>query len=137
MSAFDDFSHRPAYPACIQLAALLDRTDFEQAEYGRLPPLQFASLRRSYLHRGLKWTILLLTIRTALEATNADGHGNRAQRRIERLKAEREAAADAETAEWFDDNGRLLPEDVDALAELHAEARRPHYHDLPLALPYE
>ena len=127
-----------AHPyASMQLAALLDRTEDERAVYGHLPPLQFASLCRSYLHHGLKWAIVLYAGRAAIEAVRSEGKGNRAKRRLAQMRAKFEAEADAETAAWFDENGCLLPEHVDALAERHAEARRPHYHDLPLALPYE
>lgn len=60
------------------------------------------------------WAVATI-VRNRLTAANADGHGNRAQRRVEALRARFEAEADRCTAEWFDE--RLLSEsDVDALA---------------------
>lgn len=60
------------------------------------------------------WAVATI-VRNRLAAANADGHGNRAQRRVEAARARLEAEADAAPTEWFDE--RLLTEsDVGALA---------------------
>jgi hypothetical protein len=73
------------------------------------------------------WAVATI-VRGRLAERNADGHGNAAKRRVERLRAQFEHAADAATADWFD--ARVISEsDVDLLADLHASPRRPNFHD--------
>ena len=71
-----------------------------------------------------KWAVGVI-VRARLDARNATGHGNAAKRRVERLRAQFEAEADAATREWFDDREReLSADDVDAMAQADAKKRR-------------
>lgn len=85
MSCFDDFSHRDGCPAGVQLNAELRFAAWEGELFGDLPVLEFVSRFRRYLDRGLKWSILCLHIRTAIERQSAHGNGNRARRRAAQL----------------------------------------------------
>lgn len=87
MSSFDDFSHRSPFPAGVELNAELNMNAWEGEIFGDLPVLVFVSRFRRYLDRGLKWSILCLHIRTAIERQSARGNGNRARKRAEALKS--------------------------------------------------
>lgn len=88
MSAFDDFSHRNHFPAGIELAALLNPNAVEGELFGDLPLVQFLSRFRRHWDRGVKYSALVLHVRHAIECGNRDcGHGNRAKRRLQKLRA--------------------------------------------------
>lgn len=82
MSSFDDFSHRKGFPAGMELHAELNMNAWEGEIFGDLPILVFVSRFRRHLDRGLKWAILCLSIRTAIERQSARGNGNRWKRRL-------------------------------------------------------